>query len=102
VTSVGLTLPRTLRVDRKRARKATTVLAGGRKVARPSLRLTARTLTIGGLPKGGSGAVELRLHRGAVALARKLKAGAAVTLTLSSKDVTGTQHKLALRVRAAR
>jgi hypothetical protein len=102
LTSVGLTLPRTLRVARKRARKATTVLAGGRKVARPSLRLTARTLTIGGLPKGGSGAVELRLKRGAIALARKLKAGTGVTLKLSSRDVTGAQHELALRVRAAR
>jgi hypothetical protein len=54
------------------------------------------------LPKGGSSAVELRLRRGAVALARELKAGTSVTLTLASRDVTGAQHKLALRVRAAR
>jgi hypothetical protein len=102
LTSVGLTLPRALRVDRKHARKAMTVLAGGRKVARPLLRLTARTLTVGGLPKGGSSAVELRLRRGAVALARKLRAGTSVRLTLSTKDVTGAQHKLPLQVRAAR
>jgi hypothetical protein len=100
LTSVRLTLPRALRIARLRS--SLTVVAGGRKVAKPLLRRTARTLTVGGLPKGGSSAVELRLRRGAVALARKLRAGTNVTLTLSSRDVTGAQHKLALRVRAAR
>jgi hypothetical protein len=102
LTSVGLTLPKTLRLDRKKVRKAMTVLAGGRKVAKPSRRLTARTFTISGLPKGGASTVELRLRRGALALARKLKAGTNVTLKLSTKDVTGAQQKLTLRVRAAR
>jgi hypothetical protein len=102
LTSVGLTLPKTLRIARRGLRRSLTVLAGGRKVAKPSSRRTARTLRVGGLPKGGSSAVELRLRRGAVALARKLRAGTNVTLTLSSRDITGTQHKLALRVRAAR
>ena len=102
LTSVGLTLPKTLRIARSGLRKSLIVVAGGRRVAKPSLRRTARTLTVGGLPKGGSSAVELRLRRGAVALARKLKAGTSVTLTLASRDVTGAQHKLALRVRAAR
>jgi hypothetical protein len=100
LTSVGLTLPKALRIAR--LRRSLTVVAGGRKVAKPLLRRTARTLTVGGLRKGGSSAVELRLRRGAVALARKLRAGTSVTLTLSSRDVTGAQHKLALRVRAAR
>jgi hypothetical protein len=102
LTSVGLTLPRTLRIARRGVRRSLTVVAGGREVAKPSLRRTLRTLTVGGLPKGGSSAVELRLRRGAVALARKLRAGTNVTLRLSSRDVTGAQHKLALRVRAAR
>jgi hypothetical protein len=102
LTTVGLTLPKTLRIARSGVRKATTVLAGGRKVARPLLRRTARTLTVGGLPKDGSNAVELRLRRGAVALARKLKAGSTVTLRLTTRDVTGAQQKLTLRVRAAR
>jgi hypothetical protein len=102
LTTVGLTLPKTLRIARSGVRKATTVVAGGRKVAKPLLRRTARTLTVGGLPKGGSNAVELRLRRGAVALARKLNAGTTVTLRLSTRDVTGAQHKLTLRVRAAR
>ena len=79
LTSVGLTLPR-----------------------KPLLHRTARTLTVGGLPQGGSSAVELRVRRGAVALARKLKAGTSVTLKLSTRDVTGAQHELTLRVRAAR
>jgi hypothetical protein len=100
LTSVGLTLPKALRIAR--LRRSLTVVAGGRKVAKPLLRRTARTLTVGGLRKGGSSAVELRLRRGAVALARKLRAGTSVTLRLSSRDVTGAQHKLALRVRAAR
>jgi hypothetical protein len=101
LSSVGLTLPKALRT-RTSLRKALTVLAGGRKVARPTLRRTARTLTVGGLPKGGASAVELRLRRGAVALARTLKAGSQVTLKLASKDVTGAQHVLTLHVRAAR
>jgi hypothetical protein len=100
LTSVRLALPKALRIAR--LRRSLTVVAGGRKVAKPLLRRTARTLTVGGLPKGGSSAVELRLRRGAVALARKLRVGTSVTLTLSSRDVTGAQHKLALRVRAAR
>jgi hypothetical protein len=102
LTSVGLTLPKALRIARRGLRRSLTVVAGGRKLAKPSLRRTARTLRVGGLRKGGSSAVELRLRRGAVALARKLRAGTSVTLTLSSRDVTGAQHKLALRVRAAR
>jgi hypothetical protein len=102
LTSLGLTLPRALRLERGHVRKALTVLATGRKVAKPSLRRTARTLTVRGLPKGGTSAVELRLRRGALALARKLKAGTTVTLKLSTKDVTGAQQKLTLRVRAAR
>jgi hypothetical protein len=102
LTSVALTLPKTLRTDRRRLRKALTVLAQGRKVARPALRRTTRTLTVGGLPKDGASSIELRLRRGAVALARKLKAGTSVTLKLSSKDVAGAQHVLTLRVRAAR
>jgi hypothetical protein len=102
LTSVGLTLPKTLRVTRRGLRRSLTVVAGGRTVAKPSLRRTPRTLTVGGLPKGGSSAVELRLRRGAVALARKLRAGTNVTLRLSSRDVTGAQHKLALHVRAGR
>jgi hypothetical protein len=102
LSSVGLTLPKTLRTDRRHLRKALTVLAQGHKVAKPSLRRTARTLTVGGLPKAGASTVELRMRRGAVALARKLKTGTQVTLKLSSKDVTGAQHVLTLRVRAAR
>ena len=101
LSSVGVTLPKALRT-RPRAGKALTVLAGGRKVAKPTLRRTARTLTIRGLPKRGASAVELRLRRGAVGLARKLKAGTEVTLKLASRDVTGAQHVLTLRVRAAR
>jgi hypothetical protein len=99
LTAVGVTLPKALRVSRT---KALTVLAGGRKVAKPLLRRTARTLTVGGLPKGGASAVELRLRRGALALARELTAGTGVALRLTSKDVTGAQHVLTLHVRAGR
>jgi hypothetical protein len=102
LTSVGLTLPKTLRIARRGLRRSLTVMTGGRKVAKPLLRRTARTLRVGGLPKGSSSAVELRLRSGGVALARKLRPGTNVTLTLSSRDVTGAQHKLALRVRAGR
>jgi hypothetical protein len=53
LTSVGVSLPRTLRLDGRRARKAITVLAGGRKVAHPTLRLTGAAVTVGGLPRAG-------------------------------------------------
>ena len=75
LTSVGVSLPRALRVDRKRARKKTTVLAGGRKVKQPALRLAGAAVTAGGLPNGGARTVELRLNRGALRLARRLRAG---------------------------
>ena len=59
LTSVGVSLPRALRVDRKRARKATTVLAGGRKVSKPTLRLAGAAVTAA-VPKDGARTVELR------------------------------------------
>jgi hypothetical protein len=102
LTSVGVSLPRALRVDRRHARKATTVLAAGRKLAHPTLRLTGGAVTVGGLPTGGSRTVVLRLNRGALRLARRLRAGQTVKLTLATADAAGGQQKLPLSVRAAR
>ena len=102
LTSVGVSLPRTLRVDRRRARKAITVLAGGRKVARPTLRLNGAAITVGGLPKGGSRTVEVHVKRGALRIARRLRAGQSVKLTLATADAAGGKQKLPLTVRAAR
>ena len=101
LTSVGVSLPRTLRVDRKRARKATTVLAGGRKVAKPTLHLAGAAVTAA-VPKAGARTVELRLNRGALRLARRLRAGQTVKLTLATADAAGGQQKLPLSVRAGR
>ena len=53
LTSVGVSLPRALRIDRKRARKAMTVLAGGHKVARPTLHLAGAAVTVGGCRRAG-------------------------------------------------
>ncbi|MGZ8633807.1 MAG: hypothetical protein ACXWZZ_08110 [Solirubrobacteraceae bacterium] len=102
LTSVGVSLPRTLRVDRRRARKAITVLAGGRKVAHPTLRLTGAAITVGGLPKGGARTVEVHVKRGALRPARRLRAGQSVRLTLATADASGAKQKLPLSVRAAR
>jgi hypothetical protein len=101
LTAVGVSLPRALRVDRKRVRKATTVLAGGRKVAKPALRLASAAVTAT-VPNGGARTVELRLNRGALRLARRLRAGQTVKLTLATADPAGGKLKLPLSVRAAR
>ena len=102
LTTVGVSLPRTLRVDTRRARKAITVLAGGRKVKGPTLRLAGAAVTAGGLPNGGARTVELRLNRGALRIARRLRAGQTVKLTLATADGAGGQQKLPLSVRAGR
>ena len=101
LTSVGVSLPRALRVDRRRARKAITVLAGGRKVAQPTLRLAGAAVTVAdaqGRGADGRGAVK----RGALRLARRLRAGQTVKLTLATADAAGGQQKLPLTVRAGR
>jgi hypothetical protein len=101
LTSVGVRLPRALRVDRKRVRKATTLLVSGRKASKPTLRFAAAAVTAV-VPKDGARTVELRLNRGALRLARRLKAGQTVKLTLATADAAGGQQKLPLSVRAAR
>jgi hypothetical protein len=101
LTSVGVAFPRALRVDVRRARKAISVLAGGRKVAKPTLRLADGAIAAG-LPTGGARTVDVHLRRGALRLARRLRAGQRVTLTLATRDGAGAQRKLTLRVRAAR
>jgi hypothetical protein len=101
LTSVGVRLPRALRVDRKRARKATTVLAAGHKVPRPALHLTGAAVAAA-VPKDGARTVELRLNRGALRLARRLRAGQSVKLTLATADAAGGRQKLPLSVRAGR
>jgi hypothetical protein len=86
----------------RRARKAITVLAGGRRVRHPALRLTGAAITVGGLPVGGSRTVEVHVQRGALRSARRLRAGQTVKLTLATADSAGAKQKLALSVRAAR
>jgi hypothetical protein len=101
LTSVGVSLPRALRVDRKRARKATTLLAAGSRVSKPTLRLAAAAVTAA-VPKDGARTVELRLNRGALRLARRLRPGQTVKLTLATADAAGGKQRLPLSVRAAR
>jgi hypothetical protein len=101
LTAVGVSLPRALRVDRKRVRGATTVLAGGTRLRKPALHLASAALTAA-VPNGGARTVELRLNRGALRLARRLKAGQTVKLTLATADAAGGRLKLPLSVRAAR
>jgi hypothetical protein len=101
LTSVGVSLPRALRVDRKRARKATTLLAAGSRVSKPTLRLAAAAVAAA-VPKDGARTVELRLNRGALRLARRLRAGQTVKLTLATADAAGGKQRLPLSVRAAR
>ena len=102
LASVGVSLPRTLRFDSRRARKAITVLAGARKVKGPTLRLAGAAVTAGGLPNVGALTVERRLNRGALRIARRLRAGQTVKLTLATADAAGGRQKLPLSVRAGR
>jgi hypothetical protein len=77
------------------------VLAGDRKVAKPALRLANAAVTAT-VPNCGARTVELRLNRGALRLARRLRAGQTVKLTLATADPAGGKLKLPLSVRAAR
>ncbi len=101
LTSVGVALPSALRFDTRRARTAISVLGGGRKLAHPTLRLT-KAAAAAGLAKGGSRTVELHIRRGALKVARRLRAGQTVKLTLATADAAGGKQKLNLTVRAAR
>jgi hypothetical protein len=101
-TGVGVGLPKVLRVVRKRARRGVAVIAGGRRVARPSVLTGTRQVAVGGLPNGGSRSVQLRLRRGALKAKRALRAGRRVRLAVTTIDATGRRRNLSLRVRAAR
>ena len=103
LTSVGVSLPRTLRVDRRRARKATTVLAGGRKVAQADAApRPARRSRWAGCRRTGRARSSSHVKRGALRIARRLRAGQTVKLTLATADAAGGKQKLPLTVRAAR
>jgi hypothetical protein len=82
-----VTLPRQLRGAAGLAR-VSKLLAGGKSVRKPSLRLKGRTLTIK-LPKAGTRTPELRLRSGALRIAGKLKVGQRVTFTVIGIKLNG-------------
>jgi hypothetical protein len=102
LTSVAVSLPRTVRVLRKRARRALAVVSGGLRVVRPSLRARTRSLTVRALPNGGSRAIRMNIHRGAMLAKRSVRQGARVRIVVTTVDATGRARKRALRVRAGR
>jgi hypothetical protein len=102
LSQAGFSLPSALRFDKARAKRALTVLAGGKRVAKPVVRLASSAIAVGGFGKHGTGKVQLRLSRGALRLAHKLSAGARVTLKVAYTDAAGKAHSLALKVRAGR
>ena len=101
LTSVGVSLPRPCAwTAGGRARRRPCWRAGARcpsrRCAWPARRSTAA------VPKDGARTVELRLNRGALRVARRLRAGQTVKLTLATADAAGGQQKLPLSVRAGR
>jgi hypothetical protein len=102
LTSVALSLPRTINVVRKRARRALAVVSGGLKVVRPSLRTRKRSLTIRALPNGGSRSIRVGIHRGALTSKRNVRPRSRVKLVVKTVDATGRSRKRTLRVRAGR
>jgi hypothetical protein len=102
VRSVGVGLPGTLRVDRKRLKAGTAVLAGGRAARSASVSLTGREVAVARLPKGGTKALELRMGRPGLSVANGVKPGRRVKLGLAVVDTAGARAKLTLRVRAGR
>jgi hypothetical protein len=65
------------------------------------VRLT-KAAAAAGLPGQGARTIELHIRRGALKLARRLRAGQTVKLTLATADAGGGKQKLNLSVRAAR
>ena len=91
-----ITLPKQLR-GRAGLARVTKLLAGGKGVRKPSLRLNGRTLTVK-LPKSGTRSPDLRLAGGALRLAGKLTVGQRVTFAVTAIRVNG--KKLSVRASA--
>ena len=91
-----VTLPKQLR-GRARLAQAAKLLVGGKGVRKPSLRAKGRTLIVK-LPKAGTRSSDLRLARGALRLAGKLKVGQRVTFTVTAIRTNG--KKLSVRASA--
>lgn len=89
-----VTLPSKLRIGAGLAR-ATTLATGGKRVRKPSLRRSGRTLVIK-LPSAGTRSVDLRLKVGALAQAGGLKVGTKLSYTVTG--TTTARAKLAVRV----
>jgi hypothetical protein len=91
-----VTLPKQLR-GRARLAKAAKLLAGGKNVRKPSLRVKGRTLTVK-LPKAGTRSSDLRLASGALRLAGTMEVGRRVTFTVTAIRTNG--KKLSVRATA--
>jgi hypothetical protein len=95
-----VTLPRQLRGASSLAR-VSKLLAGGKSVRKPSLRVKGRTLTVK-LPKAGTRTPDLRLRSGALRVAGKLKVGQRVTFTVTGIRVNGKKVTAKATARAQR
>jgi len=91
-----ITLPKQLR-GRAGLARVTKLLAGGKGVRKPSLRMKGRTLTVA-LPKSGTRSPDLRLAGGALRLAGELTVGQRVTFTVTGIQTNG--EKLTVRASA--
>jgi hypothetical protein len=93
-----LTLPKQLRGNAGIAR-VSKLLAGGKRVRKPSLRVKGRTLIVK-LPKAGTRTQDLRLPAGALRIAGKLKVGQRVSFTVTGIRLNGEKISAKATARA--
>jgi hypothetical protein len=98
---VRVALPRQLRAAPSATLKRTVrVLAGGKRVTRPSVKMSGGKLVIGGLPKGGTRTVVLSLRSGALRKRSPVKAGSHLTLKVEGRPMTGKLLQASARATA--
>jgi hypothetical protein len=76
------------------------VLAGGRIVKRPSVKVSNAKLVVSGLPKGGTRTVVLSLRRGALRERSPVKVGSHLTLKVEGKPMSGKLLQASARATA--
>jgi len=103
--SLRITMPKQLKLNRKRLKKGGRVYQGGRAVSRKTkkgkraLRPTRSTVT-GWTTLKWTGSLEVRLAKGALRRGKGLKPGKKVTIKVRISDTTGRTRALVLRVKA--
>lgn len=94
--SMRITLPKQLRLDRKRFKRGAKALAGGKRVARSRVGHTRRTITVSAHKPRSS--LALSLSRGALRRGKGLKVGKRITITIRLTDANNKHKTVKLRI----